>query len=127
MRASVVFMIVAVTATALVPPPPHNQPTARVNNEPRSLPVAPALVGEIAYVPAQFVFSTLGAWVRYDDTARTLHVASQIKALHVQRAGDAVRLVVDATGPLRAETHTLVNPDRLVVDLHGGGFCPPHP
>jgi N-acetylmuramoyl-L-alanine amidase len=188
MRASVVFMIVAVTATALVAPaaaqgvvrvvvngsplslaaPPIvrdgqvmipaarafeafgagaawlpddrvilisnrtglvirlriNQSTAQVNNETRSLPVAPALVGEIAYVPAQFVFSTLGAWVRYDEAARTLHIASQIKALHVQRAGDAVRVVVDATGPLRAETHTLVNPDRLVVDLHGGAFRP---
>lgn len=101
-----------------------NQSTAQVNNETRSLPVAPALVGEIAYVPAQFVFSTLGAWVRYDETARTLHVASQITGLRVQRGGDAVRLVVDATGPLRVETHTLVNPDRLVVDLHGGAFRP---
>jgi len=101
-----------------------NQPTAQVNGEMRPLPVAPALVGEFAYVPAQFVFSTLGAWVRYDDAARTLHVASQITGLRVQRGGASVRLLVDATGPLQPELHTLVNPDRLVVDLHGGAFRP---
>ncbi|MGH7185100.1 MAG: N-acetylmuramoyl-L-alanine amidase, partial [Pseudomonadota bacterium] len=116
--------IVIANRTGLVIRLRINQPTAQVNNETRPLPVAPALVGEIAYVPAQFVFSTLGAWVRYDEAARTLHVASQITGLRVQRGGGVVRLVVDATGPLRAETHTLVNPDRLVVDLHGGAFRP---
>lgn len=101
-----------------------NQPTAQVNSDTRALPAAPALVGDLVYVPAQFVFSTLGAWVRYDDATRTLHVASQITALRVQRAGEAVRVLLDATGPLRAETRTLGNPDRLVVDLHGGAFRP---
>ena len=97
---------------------------AQVNGQPRPLPVAPAMVGDFVYVPAQFVFGALGAWVRYDETARTLHVASQITALSVQRAADAVRLVLNATGPLRAETRVLVDPDRLVVDLHGGAFRP---
>jgi len=97
---------------------------AQINGQPRPLAVAPAMVGDLFYVPAQFVFGALGAWVRYDETARTLHVASQIAALSVQRAADAVRLVLDATGPLRAETRVLVDPDRLVVDLHGGAFRP---
>ncbi len=101
-----------------------NDPNAQVNSQTRPLPVAPVLVGDLPYVPAQFVFSTLGAWVRYDDATRTLHVASLISGLSVQRSGDAVRLIVDATGPLRAETRTLSNPDRLVVDLHGGAFRP---
>lgn len=97
---------------------------AQVDGEARSMPVAPAMIADLLYVPAQFVFTALGAWVRYDEAARTLHVASQIKAVSLQRAPDVVRLVVDATGPLRAETHTLPNPDRLFVDLHGGAFRP---
>jgi N-acetylmuramoyl-L-alanine amidase len=101
-----------------------SQLTAQVNSDLRTLPAAPALIGDLVYVPAQFVFAALGAWVRYDEASRTLHVASQITALRVQRAGDGVRVAVDATGPLRAETRTLINPDRLVVDLHGGALRP---
>jgi N-acetylmuramoyl-L-alanine amidase len=101
-----------------------NQLRAQVNGDMRPVPVAPALIGEVAYVPAQFVFSTLGAWVRYDEAARTLHVASQIAGLRLQRGGASVRLLVDATGPLQPELRTLTNPDRLVVDLHGGAFRP---
>lgn len=99
-------------------------PTAQVNSAPRSLPVSAVMVGDLPYVPAQFVFAALGAWVRFDDNARTLHVASQITALHIRRGDGAVRVVLDATGPLRAETRALPNPDRLVVDLHGGAFRP---
>ncbi|MGQ0551440.1 MAG: N-acetylmuramoyl-L-alanine amidase [Armatimonadota bacterium] len=98
------------------------EPTAHVNGQPRTLPAAPMLVGDLVFVPAQFVFAALGAWVRYDEPARVLHVASQITGLSVQRAPDAVRVLLDATGPLRVESRTLPNPDRLVVDLHGGAF-----
>jgi N-acetylmuramoyl-L-alanine amidase len=73
-------------------------------------------------VPAAFVFAALGAWVRLDEPSRTLHVASQITALTLRRGDGVLRVVLDATGPLRAETRTLSNPDRLVVDLHGGAF-----
>jgi len=100
------------------------EPVAQVDGEPRSMPVAPMVVGDLLYVPAPFVFAALGAWVRYDEAIRTLHVASQIKALSLQRAAEAVRLTLDATGPLRAETRTLPDPDRLVVDLHGAAFRP---
>jgi N-acetylmuramoyl-L-alanine amidase len=99
-------------------------PTAQVNGGPRSLPAPAVLIGDLPYVPAQFVFAALGAWVRFDEATRTLHVASQIAALNVRRGDGAVRVVLDATGPLRAETRTLPNPDRLVVDLHGGAFRP---
>ncbi len=99
-----------------------NDPVAQVNGQTRPLPAAPMLVGDQAFVPAQFVFRALGAWVRYDEAARTLHVASQITAIGVRRAGESIRVVLDATGPLRAESRMLVNPDRLVVDLHGGAF-----
>ncbi len=100
------------------------EPVAQVDGEPRSMPVAPMIVGDLLYVPAPFVFATLGAWVRYDEAVRTLHVASQIKTLSLQQAAGAVRLTLDATGPLRAETRTLPDPDRLVVDLHGAAFRP---
>jgi N-acetylmuramoyl-L-alanine amidase len=96
--------------------------SATVNGEVRSLPVAPLVIHNQPYVPAVFVFAALGAWVRFDETVRTLHVASQITAMRARRTDDGVRVVLDATGPLRAETRTLANPDRLVVDLHGGAW-----
>lgn len=95
---------------------------ADVNGRPRPLPVAPVVIGDVPYVPAHAVFMLLGAWVRHDDDGRTLHVASQITALQVRRGDGAVRVTVEATGPLRAETRRLPDPDRLVVDLHGGAF-----
>lgn len=98
--------------------------TAQVGGESRPLPVPAVLIGDLPYVPAQFVFVALGAWVRLDEAARTLHVASQVTALSVRSGDGAVRVVLDATGPLRAETRTLPNPDRLVVDLHGAAFRP---
>ncbi len=101
------------------------EPVAQVDGQPRPMPVAPMVVGDLLYVPAPFVFATLGAWVRYDEAVRTLHVASQIKALSLQRAAEVVRIALNATGPLRAETRTLPDPDRLVVDLHGAAFRPP--
>jgi len=101
------------------------EPTAWVNGEARSLPLAPLLIGDQPYVPAAFVFAALGAWVRLDEPSRTLHVASQITALTLRRGDGTLRVVLDATGPLRAETRTLTGPDRLVVDLHGGAFRPP--
>ncbi|MDQ7859115.1 MAG: N-acetylmuramoyl-L-alanine amidase family protein [Armatimonadota bacterium] len=96
--------------------------TADVNGRARPLPVAPVVIGAVPYVPAHAVFMLLGAWVRHDDDARVLHVASQITALQVRRADGAVRVVLEATGPLRAETRRLPDPERLVVDLHGGAF-----
>ncbi|MGH2374990.1 MAG: N-acetylmuramoyl-L-alanine amidase [bacterium] len=98
------------------------EPTAQVNGQSRPLAAAPVLAGDLVFVPAQFVFAALGAWVRYDEAARVLHVASQITGLAVRRGPDVIHLVLDATGPLRAESRRLANPDRLVVDLHGGAF-----
>ncbi|MDR7486848.1 MAG: N-acetylmuramoyl-L-alanine amidase family protein [Armatimonadota bacterium] len=98
------------------------EPVALVNGQARPLPAAPIVVGDQAYLPAAFAFAALGAWVRYDESTRTLHVASQITGLELARAPDRLRVVVEATGPLRAETRVLANPDRVVVDLHGGAF-----
>lgn len=98
---------------------------AEVNGQARPLPAAPVLLGEHPFVPAQFVFGALGAWVRYDEAERVLHVASQITAIAVHRGGGAVRVALEATGPLQPQIRTLVGPDRLVVDLHGGAFRPP--
>lgn len=98
---------------------------ALVNGQARPMPVAPTLVNGHPFVPAQFVFTALGAWVRYDEADRTLHVASQIMAIAVVRGSGAIRVVLDATGPLQAQMRTLLEPERLVVDLHGGAFRPP--
>ncbi len=98
------------------------EPVVLVNGQARPLPAAPVVVGDQPYVPAAFVFAALGAWVRYDDGTRTLHVASQITALDLARDPDRLRVLVQATGPLRAETRLLARPDRVVVDLHGGAF-----
>lgn len=97
-------------------------PVAQVNGYPRPLPAPPALISDQPYVPAHAVFMILGAWVRFDEATRTLHVASQITSMSIRRSGGAVRVVMDATGPLRAETRALADPDRLVVDLHGAAF-----
>jgi N-acetylmuramoyl-L-alanine amidase len=97
-------------------------PLALVNGQPRPLPAAPVVVGDQAYLPAAFVFAALGAWVRYEESTRTLHVASQVSGLALARDPDRLRVVVTATGPLRPETRLLANPDRFVVDLHGGAF-----
>ncbi|MDR7556549.1 MAG: N-acetylmuramoyl-L-alanine amidase family protein [Armatimonadota bacterium] len=98
------------------------EPVVLVNGQARPLPAAPVVIGDQPYVPAAFVFAALGAWVRYDDSTRTLHVASQITALELVREPDRLRVVVQATGPLRVETRLLARPDRVVVDLHGGAF-----
>ncbi|MGQ0568358.1 MAG: N-acetylmuramoyl-L-alanine amidase [Armatimonadota bacterium] len=98
------------------------EPTAQVNGQLRPLPSSPIVIGDLPYVPAHPVFMLLGAWVRFDELSRSLHVASQITAINVRRGDGAIRLVLDATGPLRAETSALPNPDRLIVDLHGGAF-----
>jgi N-acetylmuramoyl-L-alanine amidase len=116
--------VVITNRTGLVVRLRIGEQTALVNGQPRPLPVAPVVIRDLPYVPAHPVFMLLGAWVRSDDAARTLHVASQITALSVRRGDGGVRVVLDATGPLRAETRTLLNPDRLVVDLHGGAFRP---
>jgi N-acetylmuramoyl-L-alanine amidase len=97
---------------------------ALVNGQPRPMSIAPMIARNLPYVPAHPVFMMLGAWVRFDEPSRTLHVASQITAMSVRRVDGAVRVVLDATGPLRAETRVLPDPDRLVVDLHGGAFRP---
>lgn len=100
-------------------------PVALVNGQAKPLPAVPVLMGGHPFVPAQFVFAALGAWVRYDEPERILHVASQIMSLAIRSGGGAVRVVLDATGPLQAQMRMLPEPDRLVVDLHGGAFRPP--
>jgi N-acetylmuramoyl-L-alanine amidase len=94
-----------------------NEPTALVNGQSRLLPVAPMQVADRVFVPVQAVFSALGAWTKYEDADRTLHVSSQITGLAVQRVGDGLQVSIDATGPVQVETNVLTEPDRLVVDF----------
>jgi len=94
-----------------------NDRTALVNGQSRPLPAAPMQVGDRVFVPAQAVFAALGAWTKYEDAERTLHVSSQITGLTVQRVADGLQVRVDATGPVQVETNVLTEPDRLVVDF----------
>lgn len=90
---------------------------ALVDGEPRVLPVAPELAGGRLLVPAEFLFRALGAWVKWEPTEGTLHVASQVLRLVLDRAPGGLRLQVEATGPVEVRTAVLSQPDRLVVDL----------
>jgi N-acetylmuramoyl-L-alanine amidase len=94
-----------------------NESTALVNGQSRPLPAAPMQVGDRVFVPVQAIFAALGAWTKYEEAERTLHVSSQITALAVQRMGDGLQVRVDATGPVQVETNVLSDPDRLVVDF----------
>ena len=95
---------------------------ATVNGEDRLLPAAPALVDGVPYIPVQAVAQLLGAWTAFDEASGILHISSQITAI-TPRAGDrALEVVVDATGPVQAETAVLSNPDRLVVDFRNAAL-----
>jgi N-acetylmuramoyl-L-alanine amidase len=94
-----------------------NETAALVNGRSRILPVPPALIGQHIFVPAQAVFSALGAWTKFEESENTLYVSSQITSISAQTAGGVLQVKVDATGPIQVETNVLTNPDRLVVDF----------
>ncbi|TMJ06686.1 MAG: AMIN domain-containing protein [Bacillati bacterium ANGP1] len=94
-----------------------NETAALVNGQPRSLPVAPALLGSQVFVPVQATFALLGAWARFDETDRAVFVNSQITGITPQVSAGALQVAVDATGPMQVETNVISNPDRLVVDF----------
>ena len=91
--------------------------TLYVNGTGRPLPVAPSLRGSHVYIPAQAVFSALGAWTKYEDADRSLYVSSQIRAVTTHVSPDVLQVRVDATGPMQVETNVLRSPERLVVDF----------
>ena len=90
---------------------------ALVDGQTRLLPAAPEVVGGRLLAPLEAVFRALGAWVKWEESEATLHVASQVLKLVVDRASDGLRVQVDATGPVEVRTASLTQPDRLVVDL----------
>ena len=89
----------------------------QVAGQSRPLSAAPTLHGGQVFVPAQPVFQALGAWTKWEESERTLYVSSQIIELGAQVTGGVLRVKVDATGPIQAETRVLTQPDRLVVDF----------
>lgn len=90
---------------------------AVVDGQTRLLPATPEVVAGRLVVPAEFVFRALGAWVKWEESEGTLHVASQVLRLVLDRAPGALRMQVEATGPIQVRTVLLSQPDRLVVDL----------
>jgi N-acetylmuramoyl-L-alanine amidase len=99
-----------------------NDPYAHVGTEPRLLPIAPVLLREIPFLPAQAVFGLLGAFVRFEEEERVLRVSSIVSALSVQRSGGTLRLIARASGPVQTETRHMTNPERVVVDLRDAVF-----
>jgi N-acetylmuramoyl-L-alanine amidase len=95
---------------------------AIVAGQTRAMRAAPAIINGQPYVPANDVFALLGAWVRFDDAARALHIAAQITTVDVRRGDGAALVVLGANGAVRAESRVLPNPDRVVIDLHGAAF-----
>src|SRR5574337_527674 len=94
-----------------------NDTMALVNGQPLRLPAAPAQIGSQVFLPVQAVFALLGAWAKFDEEEGAVFVSSQITAITPQTVDGVLRVAVEATGPLTAETHVLRNPDRLVVDF----------
>lgn len=99
-----------------------NDPYAHVGTEPRLLPIAPVLLREIPFIPAQAVFGLLGAFVRFEEEERVLRVSSIVSAVSVQRAAGTVRLIARASGPVQAETRHFTSPERVVIDLRDAVF-----
>ncbi len=102
-----------------------NDPYAVVGTEQRLLPIAPVVLRDVPFVPAQAIFGLLGAWVRFDEEEGVLRVSSVLSAVKMQRGGGIVRLVANATGPVQAETRHLTNPERMVIDLRNAVFRQP--
>jgi N-acetylmuramoyl-L-alanine amidase len=99
-----------------------NDPYAVVGTERRLLPIAPVLLRDVPFIPAQAIFGLLGAWVKFDEEERALRVSSVLSGVVVQRAAGTLRLIARATGPLQAESRQLTNPDRMVIDLRNAVF-----
>ncbi|MDR7464322.1 MAG: copper amine oxidase N-terminal domain-containing protein, partial [Armatimonadota bacterium] len=94
-----------------------NDPYALVGSDQRLLPIAPVLLRDIPFIPAAAVFGLLGAWVKFDEEERALRVSSVVSGITLQRPGGMLRLTVQASGPVQAETRRLTNPERMVIDL----------
>lgn len=102
-----------------------NDPYAVIGTEQRLLPIAPVVLRDVPFVPAQAIFGLLGAWVRFDEEEGALRVSSVLSAVKMQRGGGILRLVANATGPVQAETRHLTNPERMVIDLRNAVFRQP--
>lgn len=89
----------------------------QLNGQHRVLPAAPQVIAGQAFVPAQAVFSALGAWTKFEETERTLYISSQITGVAAQLRDGSLQVRVTTTGPVQTETNVLANPDRLVVDF----------
>ncbi|MDR7468932.1 MAG: N-acetylmuramoyl-L-alanine amidase [Armatimonadota bacterium] len=99
-----------------------NDPYALVGSDQRLLPIAPVLLRDIPFIPAAAVFGLLGAWVKFDEEERALRVSSVVSGITLQRPGGMLRLTVQASGPVQAETRRLTNPERMVIDLRQAVF-----
>lgn len=94
-----------------------NDPFATVGTDLQRMSAPPFLVGERLFVPVEFVYRALGAWVAWEPDEGTLHVAAQVLRLVFDRAPEGVRIQVEATGPVEVRTTRLQDPERLVIDL----------
>lgn len=93
--------------------------SATVNGERRPIPIPLVAVLDRILIPVQWVFDTLGDVTVYDASTQVVRINAQITDISWRGADDGMEVTLDGTAPLHAETETLHNPERLVIDVHG--------
>src|SRR3972149_1586488 len=91
-----------------------NDPYALVGTDQRLLPIAPVVLRDIPFIPAQAIFGLLGAWVKFDKEENALRVSSVLSGVTVQRPGGGAH-------PHRAVPGQAADPPRCPGPHAAGG------
>lgn len=75
-------------------------------------------------VIAVMLLPMAGVSAASSDFSERVSGMAEITAVRVNSGSDKIRIVVDASKPVRYTTMTLKNPDRVIVDIQGPGFLP---
>ena len=94
------------------------QRVVTVNGDSERLETPPALVAGELWLPFRATCRLLGAAGRWDEPSRTLLVYPYLLRVKCAATLDAVTVTVESSAPLSSyNASTLVNPERLVVDV----------
>ena len=70
-------------------------------------------------VIAVMLLPMAGVSAASSDFSERVSGMAEITAVRVNSGSDKIRIVVDASKPVRYTTMTLKNPDRVIVDIQG--------